>query len=114
MANVVKMATKVIEAVVVSHQFGMVIVLLLFQTIYKCSLYHDRCTASHKQVSCTVYQMKTTWMCSLCHLEEPYYEHWQCKDKSSREYFQQHVDDTHLDKKLQSIILICVIGYNLF
>ena len=40
-------------------------------------------------------KMKTTWMCSLCHMEDPDDENWHCNAESGREYFQQHVDDTH-------------------
>ena len=44
MSHVVKMATGVMEAVVVSHKFIMGKVLLLFQTGKKCRSHNVRCT----------------------------------------------------------------------
>ena len=67
-AHVVKMVAEVVEVVVVAHQFLMGMVPLIFQTGNKCRLNNGRGKNSHNQGRCRFYQMKTIYMCSICHL----------------------------------------------
>ena len=67
----------------------------LFKICKKIRLQNGRCTTYHKQGRHRICQVNTTWMCSLCHMEDLDDEHWHCNAKSGRYCFQQHVDDTH-------------------
>ena len=68
MSHVVKIVAEVMEAVVVAHQFSMVMVPIIFQTGKKCRLHNGRCKTFRKQGRFRVYQIKTTWAFSLCHV----------------------------------------------
>ena len=43
--------------------------------------------------------MKTTWMCSLCQMEDPDDEHWHCNAKLGREFFSSMLITPIRDKK---------------
>ena len=84
----------------VTHQFIMGMVPLLLQAGNKCRLHNGRFTICFDKFRCRVFRMKTTWMCSLCHMQDLDDEHWHLNAKSRREFFQEHIHDTYYDQKL--------------
>ena len=57
----------------------------LFQTCKKRRPHNSICTTYHNRGIFRIFQMKTSWMCYICLMEDLEYEHCHCNTKSGRE-----------------------------